>query len=83
MQLILVHETKDFDGWKTAFDQDAEDRAQAGLSVLQVWKGDGIAAALFQVADRPRAQTFLDTQDLLLRNRTGLTHHHHHFVETA
>lgn len=83
MQLILVHETTDFAGWKEHFDQDAEDRAHAGLATLQVWQGDGIAAVLFEAHDRARAENFLKSQDVLLRNRAGVTGHHHHFVSPA
>lgn len=83
MQLLIIHKTDDFDGWKGHFDQDAEDRAAHGLSTLQVWRGDGTAAALFEVANPARAREFLGGQMVLFANRAGVENPAHHFLETA
>lgn len=69
MQLLTRHDIPDFAAWKTGFDAHAETRAQAGLTLLQMWRSaDGPGAVcLFEVADRARAQAWLDTE-------TGLGH---------
>lgn len=63
MQLIAHFEAENFDGWKTAFDDDSENRMQAGLTLLQMWReadSPGHPVCLFDVNDRARAQGWLD-----------------------
>ncbi|MEI4472490.1 hypothetical protein [Frigidibacter sp. MR17.24] len=63
MQLLVQVETSDPEGWKAGFDRDAENRGQAGLTLLQLWHGAdsrGTIVALFEVHDRDRAQGWLD-----------------------
>ncbi len=65
MQLLAQFDTPGFDTWKAAFDDDAEDRMQAGLTLLQMWRGADETASvvcLFKVNDRARAQTWLDKE---------------------
>ena len=62
MQLLLQIDTPDYDAWKAAFDDDAENRRLAGLTVLQLWRDadtSGQAFALMEVNDRARAETWL------------------------
>ena len=62
MQLLLQIDTPDYDSWKQAFDGDAEDRMQAGLTLLQLWRDadtSGQAFALFEVNDRGKAEGWL------------------------
>jgi hypothetical protein len=65
MQMLIDFTTTDFAAWKSAFDRDAEDRMQAGLTLLQMWRGADEPAAvtcLFKVNDRARAQAWLDKE---------------------
>lgn len=65
MHLLAHFDTTDYAAWKQAFDRDAEDRALAGLSMLQMWRAVDEPAnvtCLFEVADRPRAQGWLDKE---------------------
>lgn len=62
MQLLIDFPATDA-AWQTAFDADAENRANAGLTLLQMWRGADDASAvtcLFDVANRGRAQEWLD-----------------------
>ena len=62
MHLLLQIDTPDYAGWKAAWDDDAEDRAQAGLTQLQLWRdadSSGQAFALLEVHDRGRAEAWL------------------------
>ena len=58
MQLLVHHQIEDYDAWREAFDDDSEDRTQAGLSLMQIWREDGAAAVwlLYEVHDRDRAR---------------------------
>jgi hypothetical protein len=65
MQLICRFDTKDWDAWKVRFDEQSENRAQAGLTLLQLWRDADTheaAVALFEVADRERAETWLERE---------------------
>lgn len=79
MQLILQSPAPDFVSWKTEFDSTAEARRDAGLSLLQLWRDADQPAvfALFEVADRKRAQEWLAKEVSLGATATV------HFVETA
>lgn len=37
MQMLCRNDTKDLTAWRKVFDSDAEDRSNAGLSLLQLW----------------------------------------------
>lgn len=78
MQLLIQTSAPDYAAWKSAFDAEGENIAQAGLSTLQIWKGEGGAVlVLFQVASRERAQGWLSRQSALGRGVTA------QFLETA
>lgn len=78
MQLLIQTAAPDYAAWKAAFDAEGENIANAGLSILQIWKGEGGAVlVLFQVASRERAQGWLSRQSALGRGVTA------HFLETA
>jgi hypothetical protein len=63
MQLLIQTKAPDYTAWKTAFDAEAENIADAGLSTLQIWKGEADAVLLlFEVASRPRAEAWLAKQ---------------------
>ncbi|MEQ3625855.1 MAG: hypothetical protein ABNH26_08110 [Celeribacter sp.] len=62
LQLLCRYQPTDRDTWRQVFDGDAETRDRAGLSLLQLWnetEGSGVWC-LFEVADRDRAQNWLD-----------------------
>ena len=64
MQLLCRIDTPDYAAWRRAFDDDAEERGRAGLTLLQLWReadAENRVAALFQVNDRDRAAAYLAT----------------------
>jgi hypothetical protein len=80
MQLIATFATDDYTAWKADFDAHAEDRANAGLALMQLWRdADDTtrAVGLFEVRDRARAQEWLKVQQALGRGVTA------QFVRTA
>lgn len=84
MQLLVNYQVKDYAGFKTAFDADAEDRANAGLNTLQLWRESGTSAwALFQVSDAKRANDYLNGAAGVFNAQAGVSVASLHFVETA
>jgi hypothetical protein len=62
MHLLCHFDTPDFAAWKSAFDDDAEDRRLAGLTLLQMWRSADRASAvvcLFEVNDRAKAEDWV------------------------
>ncbi|WP_128253312.1 hypothetical protein [Falsirhodobacter deserti] len=61
MQLLLQIDTPDYDGWKSAWDSGAEDRANSGLTQLQLWRAvdHSAAVALLEVHNKARAEEWL------------------------
>ena len=55
-QIIARYDIADYAQFRAEFDADAEDRGNASLSVLQIWReGTGRVWVLYQVADGKRA----------------------------
>lgn len=80
MQLICHISTPFYDTWKSAFDADAENRAAAGLTMMQIWRSldaQTEVTVLFNVADRSRAEKWLEQEAILGRAATP------HFLKTA
>ncbi|MHA6326224.1 hypothetical protein [Roseivivax sp. CAU 1753] len=74
-QLLVRYATFD----RADFDDDAENRGNAGLSLLQLWRSEGGAHwALFQVNDVDKARGWLDKSGAL-----GHGPSESHFLETA
>jgi hypothetical protein len=68
MHLLATFPTPAFAPWKTAFDAAWESRDRAGLTLLQLWRhadAPDTVTALFEVADRPRAESWLKTEAAL------------------
>lgn len=68
MHLLATIDTSSYDAWKTDFDAHSEDRAQSGLTLLQMWHDADAPArvmALFEVADRARADGWVKRQSTL------------------
>jgi hypothetical protein len=62
MQLLLDTTTTDYAAWKRAFDDEAENLRNAGLTVLQIWRDADDPArvtCLLEVNDRGRAAAWL------------------------
>lgn len=73
MNLLTHHTPASYDAWKADFDAHAETRAQAGLTLMQLWRdveGTGVTA-LFEVNDRGRAQKWLDAESQTEGSVTG------------
>ena len=68
MHMLCHFATSGYEAWKSDFDDDAEKRRDAGLTLLQMWRGADDASAvtcLFEVNDRGRAETWLKTESAL------------------
>lgn len=68
MQLLVRYETAGFDAWKAAFDGDAEDRMNAGLTLLQMWReadAPNTAICLFEANQREKADAWLSRETAL------------------
>ena len=63
---------------QAAFDGDAENRSNAGVSQLQLWRGDSGHWALFDIRDPDKAQAWLDKSNALGHGPAEA-----HFLETA
>lgn len=84
MQMIAHYSVNDYASFRTAFDADAEDRGNNGLSLLQLWReNDGSAWALFSVSDAKAARAYLDGAAAVFNSQAGVTAASYHFVETA
>ncbi len=74
-QLLTRYATFD----RSAFDADAENRSNAGVSLLQLWRGNGDTHwALFDVNDAAKARAWLEKTTALDHGPTES-----HFLETA
>ena len=83
-QLLARYDIADYGRWKSAFDADAEDRGNASLSVLQIWReGTGRAWVLFQVSNPGRAQDYLGTAAQVFNSQAGVSDTEYHLLETA
>lgn len=84
MQMIAHYTIKDYTTFKSAFDEDAEDRGNNGLSLLQLWREDGSSAwALFSVGNPKAARDYLDGAAGVFNSKGGVTATSFHFVETV
>jgi hypothetical protein len=80
MQLLIDVTTPDFAAWKAGFNDEAENIRNAGMTLLQMWRGVDSAAEvtlLFEVNDRRRAQGWLDKEQAFGATMTA------RFVRTA
>ncbi|MFD1881969.1 hypothetical protein [Paracoccus pacificus] len=83
-QLLVRYDIGDFATFKTAFDNDAEDRGNNGLSLLQLWReGNARAWALYQVGNGARARAYLDGAAAVFNSQAGVTSTEVHLLETA
>ena len=77
-QLLIQTTAPDYAAWKSAFDAESENIADAGLNTLQIWKAEASAVlVLFEVANRPKAEDWLAKQSAFGRGLTA------QFLQTA
>ena len=65
MHLLARFDTPNYPAWTSDFDADTEDRSNAGLTLLQLWRDadtPSATVALFEVNDRDKAQAWLDRE---------------------
>ncbi len=83
-QMIARYAISDYARFKAAFDGDAEDRGNNGLSLLQLWReNDRSAWALYSVGDAASARAYLEGAAGVFNSLAGVTGTEFHFVETA
>lgn len=83
-QLIARYDIADYAQFRAEFDRDAEDRGNASLSVLQIWReGENRAWVLYQIADGKRALAYLNGVAQVFNSRAGVTNAEFHVVQTA
>ena len=83
-QLIARYDIADYAQFRAEFDNDAEDRGNASLSVLQIWReGTSRAWVLYQVADPRRAQEYLGRAAQVFNSQAGVSDSEFHLLETA
>ena len=84
MQMLVHYRTGDYAKFKAAFDGDAEDRGNNGMSLLQLWREDaGSAWALFEVHDAKKAQGYLSGAAGVFNSLAGVSGTDVHMLETA
>lgn len=83
-QMIARYQITDYATFKAAFDADAEDRSNNGLSLLQLWReNDHNAWALYTVQDAKTVKAYLDGAAGVFNSQAGVTGAEFHYVETA
>lgn len=85
MNQILVHyRIGDYTQFKAAFDGDAEDRGNAGLTLLQLWReGAGSVWALFSTGNAAASRDYLSGAAKVFESQAGVTGTDIHVLETA
>lgn len=86
LQLLVQQRVADYAAWRRVFDDDAEARGDAGLTLLQLWRDadDGaLVWMLFEVGDRKGAAAYLDGLGRLHAGQGGAEVLGQHFVKTA
>lgn len=83
-QMLVRYDISNFAGFKAAFDNDAEDRGNNGLSLLQLWReGDSRAWALYTVNNPAKAREYLDGAAAVFNTQAGVTATEQHLLQTA
>lgn len=86
MQLLAHLKVRDYDAWRRVFDDDAEARGNAGLTLLQLWRqaDDGnVVWMLYEVSERGMAEEYLEGLGQLHAEAGGATEAGHRFLRTA
>lgn len=83
-QIIARYDIADYAQFRTEFDEDSEDRSNASLSVLQIWReGERRVWVLYQIADGKRAMDYLENAGRVFNGRAGVSSTEFHMVQTA
>lgn len=83
-QILARYDIGDYATFKTEFDNDAEDRGNNSLSVLQVWReGTSRVWVLYQVANTARAKDYLEGAAGVFNSQAGVAGTEFHLLETA
>ena len=83
-QMIAHYTVASYATFKAAFDNDAEDRSNSGLSLLQLWReSDTSAWALYNVSNAKAARAYLDGAAGVFNSQAGVSATDFHMVETA
>lgn len=84
MQMLVHYTIAGYPKFKTAFDGDAEDRGNNGMSLLQLWReSDTSAWALYQIADAKQARDYLNGAAGVFNSLAGVSATEAHMLETA
>lgn len=84
-QMLVRYSTENYDQFRAAFDGDAEDRGNNGLTLLQLWRETGSQAAwaLYQVSNAQAAREYLSNGAGAFNSQAGVSATQFHQVETA
>lgn len=83
-QMLVRYDIAGFAQFRKAFDNDAEDRSNNGLSLLQLWReGDAHAWALYSVTNAASARAYLDGAAGVFNSQAGVSATSAHLLETA
>ncbi len=84
MQLLVRNKVKDFEHWKSIFDQGSEPAQAAGLTLATVWQSIDEPTEvffLFEVEDRGRAEAFMQAPEAVATGvEAGVIEGEAHFV---
>lgn len=86
MQLIAHMKLRDYGAWRRAFDDDAESRGNAGLTLLQLWRQTddaNVVWMLYEVSEPAMADDYLEGLGQLHAEQSGASMGGHVFLETA
>ena len=74
--IIITHEVQDFNNWKQGFEAAAENRAQAGVTIKNVYRDADHAnkvTVTSEMADAASAKAFLTNLKTMLENSGQVT----------
>lgn len=84
MQILAHYSIEDYAKFKTAFDEDAEDRANNSLTVLQLWREtNGSVWVLYDAHDDARAKDYLEEAGQVFYRLAGISESELHMLEIA
>lgn len=86
MQLLAHLKIADYDAWRSVFDDDAEARGNAGMTLLQLWRQADDANRvwmLFEVSEQAMADEYLEGLGQLHAEEGGASLAGHYFLRTA
>ena len=86
MQLLAHLKVADYDAWRRTFDDDAETRGNAGMTLLQLWRqadDENRVWMLYEISERVMADEYLKGLGQLHAEQGGASEGGHYFLETA